>query len=345
MNAITYKNAGVDRGRGESIKNAIGHAAADSFNQNVLRGIGLFSGFYALDTKGIHNPVLVSSMDGVGTKVKVAQTMGVYDSLGEDLVNHCVNDIMVSGADPLFFLDYIAADQLDPHIVGEIIRGITRACKNAQCALVGGETAEMPGVYLQNNFDLAGAIVGIVDREAIIDGSKISVGDVLIGVASNGLHTNGFSLARKILFDLKNYKPAQHFSEIGSNLGEELLKVHRSYQSLIGQVRSVPGLHGISHITGGGIIDNTKRLLSKTCDLKIDWTAWEPPPIFKLIQQDGSVPDSEMQHVFNMGIGLVLIVDKSDTQKFLDICQSTKEPAYVIGSVVQKSNREEAWRV
>lgn len=333
MARTTYKDAGVDRSRGEGIKRAIKHAAAGSFNEKVLKGLGLFSGFFALDIKGMPNPVLVSSMDGVGTKVKIAQMVGVFDSIGEDLVNHCVNDIMVCGADPLFFLDYIAADRLEAHVVNEIIRGITRACRLANCALVGGETAEMPGVYSQKSFDLAGAIVGIVDRDEIIDGSKIKPGDALIGLASNGLHTNGYSLARKIFFDKKQYSPSNCLSEMGSTLGEELLKVHRSYQLLITEVRRLPGVHGIAHVTGGGLVDNTKRLLSNEYDLKIDWTAWETPLIFKLLQKEGSVADSEMRQVFNMGIGLVLIADPANTDQILDICKSAKESAYVVGSV------------
>ncbi len=336
MTSVSYKEAGVDREKGDAIKAAIKEAASGSFDQKVIKGLGLFSGFYALETKDLRQPVLVSSMDGVGTKVKIAQMMGKFDSLGEDLVNHCVNDIMVCGADPLFFLDYIAADRLEPKVVGEIIRGITRACQAAGCALVGGETAEMPGVYAPENFDLAGAIVGVVEREAIIDGSKITAGDVLIGVASNGLHTNGYSLARKILFDFKKFDPKKHVSELGTPLGEELLKVHRSYRTLIQKIRRLPGLHGISHVTGGGIVDNTRRLLAENHDLQINWEAWKTPAVFKLIQKAGSVAAAEMQQVFNLGIGLVLIVDKRETQTFLTACKQASEPAVVIGSIVQK---------
>ena len=336
MRPISYKDAGVDRDRGESIKKSIKSLAADSFNQHVVKGIGLFSGFYELDSQNIDQPVLVSSMDGVGTKVKIAQMAGVYDSIGEDLVNHCINDIMVCGADPLFFLDYIAADRLEPDRVEEIVRGISRACKAAACALIGGETAEMPGVYAPGNFDLAGTIVGIVERGDIIDGSKIRAGDVLVGVASNGLHTNGYSLARKILFEVKKYQLSDRMTQTAESLAEALLKVHRSYQRLIRAVRKASGLHGISHITGGGIVDNTRRLLSEEYDLKIDWAAWEIPAIFNLLQREGAVSDLEMRNVFNLGIGLVLIVDGKQAQPFLDLCQSVNDPAYVIGSVVKK---------
>jgi phosphoribosylformylglycinamidine cyclo-ligase len=336
MTSVNYKAAGVDREKGEAIKAAIKEAASGSCDQKVIRGLGLFSGFYALETKDLRQPVLVSSLDGVGTKVKIAQMMGKFDSLGEDLVNHCVNDIMVCGADPLFFLDYIAADRLEPQVVGDIIHGITRACTANGCALVGGETAEMPGVYAPENFDLAGAIVGLVEREAIIDGSKIKSGDVLLGAASNGLHTNGYSLARKILFDVKKIDPQKHISELGAPLGEELLKVHRSYRILIQKVRRLPGLHGIAHVTGGGIVDNTRRLLPENYAVRIDWGAWETPAIFKLIQKEGAVAAVEMRRVFNLGIGLVLIVDNRETQAFLTACKQAAEPAVVIGSIVQK---------
>lgn len=336
MTPVSYKDAGVDRERGENIKDSIKKLAADSFNQNVLKGIGLFSGFYVLDTKALRHPVLVSSMDGVGTKVKIAQMMGVYDSLGEDLVNHCINDIMVCGADPLFFLDYIAADRLEPQMVREIVRGLARACKQAGCALVGGETAEMPGVYAKNNFDLAGAIVGLVERDAIVDGNKTAAGDVLIGVASNGLHTNGFSLARKILFEMKKFNISQPIRELDSTLGEELLKPHRSYLSLIQKIRSQSGLHGMAHVTGGGIIDNTRRLLRKNLDLRIDWEAWQPPTIFRFIQKEGSVSDSEMRKIFNMGVGLVLIVGNTAAGEILNLCQSLNESVFIIGSVIEK---------
>jgi phosphoribosylformylglycinamidine cyclo-ligase len=336
MSAISYKDAGVDRDSGESIKHAIKNIAAESFNQNVLKGIGLFSGFYKLDPKNLRNPVLVSSMDGVGTKVKVAQMVGRFNSIGEDLVNHCINDIMVCGADPLFFLDYIAADRLEAKVVDEVIRGISRACKTARCALVGGETAEMPGVYAPNNFDVAGAIVGLVDRDAIIDGSKIKAGDVLVGVASDGLHTNGFSLARRILFEVKGYSVSQHFADFDATLGEELLKVHRSYQTLIDKVRGLSGLHGIAHITGGGIVDNTRRLLSEKYDLRIEWESWESPPIFQFLQNEGAVTDDEMRNVFNIGVGLVMIVDWAEAQSFLDIGRALREPAFAIGSVVER---------
>jgi phosphoribosylformylglycinamidine cyclo-ligase len=336
MTRATYKDAGVDRGTAENVKDAIKEIARESFSKNVLKEIGLFSGFFSLDGWGYKKPVLVSSIDGVGTKIKIAQMMGQYRTIGEDLVHHCVNDIMVCGADPLFFLDYIAADKLQPAVIKDIVSGIAKACKASNCALVGGETAEMPGVYVQNNFDLAGAIVGIVEQQAIIDGGDIQPGDVLIGVASNGLHTNGYSLARKILFELKKYNVSDFIVDFGTSLGQELLKVHRSYRSLITQVRNLPGMHGIAHVTGGGIVGNTTRLLKPDLDLRIRWNAWETPPIFKFIQKEGGVSDAEMRAVFNLGIGLVLVVDETRAETFLNVCYSNHEHANVIGSVVKK---------
>ena len=336
MTEVTYKQAGVDRATAENVKDAIKEIARGSFSKNVLKDIGLFSGFFSLDLSRFKKPVLVSSIDGVGTKIKIAQMMGQYRTIGEDLVNHCVNDIMVCGADPLFFLDYIAADKLQPGVVKDIVGGIAKACKESNCALVGGETAEMPGVYAKNNFDLAGAIVGIVEQQAIIDGGNIQASDVLIGVASNGLHTNGYSLARKILFELKKHNVSDFISDFGASLGEELLKIHRSYHSLITQIRNVAGLHGIAHITGGGIVGNTTRLLKLDLDLHINWNAWEMPPIFKLIQKEGGVSDAEMREVFNLGIGLVLVVDETRADAFLNVCRSNHEHAFVIGSVVKK---------
>ncbi|MFQ5751618.1 MAG: phosphoribosylformylglycinamidine cyclo-ligase [bacterium] len=336
MTEITYKNAGVNRALGDKIKDSIEGIVQNSYSEQVLKGIGLFSGFYVLDLQHYKQPVLVASIDGVGTKVKIAQMMGVHSTIGEDLVNHCVNDIMVCGAEPLFFLDYIAADKLEGKMVREIISGISNACKCAGCALIGGETAEMPEVYTKNNFDIAGSIVGVVEKDAIIDGSKIEAGDVLIGIASNGLHTNGFSLVRKIFFGIKNYKITHYFEDLQSSLGEELLKIHRSYRVLIQKVRNLESLHGIAHITGGGIIGNTSRLLKKDLSVHINWSVWEKPPIFNRIQTEGNISNLEMQQVFNLGIGLVLIVKKESVDHIFVICESTGEKAYLIGSIIQK---------
>jgi phosphoribosylformylglycinamidine cyclo-ligase len=330
-----YAQAGVNLKAGGAAKEGIKELAKRTHSSNVLKGIGLFSGFFSLDASRYAEPTLVSSIDGVGTKVKIVHMMEQYDTIGEDLVNHCVNDIMVSGADPLFFMDYIAADKLEVAVVTEIVRGIANGCQNAGCSLIGGETAEMPDVYASNNFDLAGCIVGAVDRKDIIDGSNAVEGDVVIGVASNGLHTNGYSLVRKVLFEMKDHDAGTRFSDLGGSLGEELLRIHRSYFNLIKQVRKLDGLHGIAHITGGGLMENTRRLLKPDLQLNVNWSAWEPPPIFDFIRAEGQISDTEMRAVFNMGVGLTLLVSSDQAHELLAICQSRGERSWVIGDVVK----------
>lgn len=333
MSEINYKSAGVDLNTSDKIKASIRALTDQSCGEDNLHGIGLFSGFYPLNKDKYEKPVLVSSIDGIGTKVKIAERMQQFASLGEDLVNHCVNDIMVCGAEPLFILDYIAADKLHEKNVTEIISGIIRASQSAECTLIGGETAEMPGVYAKHNFDIAGAIVGIVERDRIIDGSRIQSGDALIGVASNGLHTNGYSLARKALFEQNKFDLNYVIPETKSQLGVELLKPHRLYQTLIRRVRESDAMHGIAHITGGGLIGNTTRLLRDDLRAVIDWNAWEAPAIFRFIQEAGQVPESEMQSVFNMGMGLILIVEKNAVDFILSECESVGEQAQKIGSI------------
>jgi phosphoribosylformylglycinamidine cyclo-ligase len=336
MEKITYKQAGVDQTLGERAKESIKEMARSTFSKNVLAEIGLFGGLFELNSSSIKQPVLVSSMDGVGTKIKIAQLMGVYQSIGEDLVNHCVNDVMTCGADPLFFLDYLAADKLNVEIVQEIVQGLSRACKNAGCSLIGGETAEMPGIYVENNLDIAGCMVGLVEKNEIIDGRKIQAGDILIGIGSNGLHTNGYSLARKIFFELQKYSVSHYLEETRSTIGEELLKTHRSYQSLVKKVRQFEDLHGIAHITGGGLVANIKRLLRDNLEVRIDWQAWEVPAIFQVIQREGKVPASEMREVFNLGIGLVLIVHNKSVDTFLNHCKISGEQFCTIGLIIKK---------
>ncbi|MFQ5825246.1 MAG: phosphoribosylformylglycinamidine cyclo-ligase [bacterium] len=335
MEKITYKQAGVDQTLGKRAKESIKDMARSTFSKNVLAEIGLFSGLFELNSSRIRRPVLVSSMDGVGSKIKIAQMMGVYQSLGEDLVNHCVNDVMTCGADPLFFLDYLAADKLNIEIVKEIVQGLSGACKNAGCALIGGETAEMPGIYVENNLDIAGCMVGLVEKNEIIDGSKIQAGDILVGIGSNGLHTNGYSLARKIFFEVQKYSVSHYLEETRSSIGEELLKSHRSYQNLVKKVRYFEDLHGIAHITGGGLVGNIKRLLRDNLDVQIDWQAWRIPPIFQVIQREGKVPASEMREVFNLGIGLVLIVQHKSVDTFLNHCKIMGEQFYTIGTIIK----------
>ncbi|MCG8604998.1 phosphoribosylformylglycinamidine cyclo-ligase, partial [bacterium] len=238
-----------------------------------------------------------------------------------------------SGADPLFFMDYIAADRLDAGIITAIVRGIASGCEQAGCSLIGGETAEMPDVYASDNFDLAGCIVGVVDRKDIIDGSRVAQGDIVIGVASNGLHTNGYSLVRKVLFEANDYDVRTKFSDLDGTLGDELLRIHRSYSDLITHVRKLDGLHGIAHITGGGLSNNTRRLLKPELELNVNWSAWEPPPIFDVIQNEGQISDAEMRAVFNMGVGLTLLVRPDEAHELLNISESLGERSWVIGEI------------
>lgn len=331
---LTYEAAGVSIASGDESVERIKTLARSTFGPSVLKDIGLFGGFFELDITRYRRPVLVSSIDGVGTKLKIACALGLYESVGEDLVNHSVNDLMTSGADPLFFLDYLAAGKLHPPIVEQVVTGMARACRNAGCALIGGETAEMPGFYQPEEFDLAGAIVGLVERDDIIDGHAIQAGDVLIGIASNGLHTNGYSLARKVLLEVAGMKLTDYVEELGTTLGEELLRVHRSYKPLIQRVRTLAGLRGIAHITGGGIIGNTRRLLPSGRSLRVNWRAWEVPAIFSLIQRLGRVADEEMRNVFNLGIGEVLIVDPATAQDCMRAAAEVGFASFHIGEVV-----------
>ncbi len=327
----TYKSAGVDINAGDETVNRIKKFAKSTFNNNVLSDIGLFGAFYKPDLSGMEEPVLVSSVDGVGTKLKIAFAMDTHDTVGQDLVNHCVNDIAVCGATPLFFMDYLAFGKLNPDVASDIIKGFSIACKENNCALIGGETAEMPGLYDEKEYDMSGTIVGIVDRNKIIDGKTITKGDVLIGFQSNGLHTNGYSLARKIL--LSKYKPDEKINELGSTLGEELLRVHKSYLKLINALKEKTEVKGFSHITGGGIVGNTIRILPENLKLKIDWNSWEPLPVFDLIQKTGNVDAEEMRKVFNMGIGLIAIVSKDKQNEVTKIAEELGEEYFVIGEV------------
>jgi len=330
---LTYKAAGVDIDAGEESVKRIRKLAKTTFNDRVLRDIGLFGAFYRLHCQPMKQPVLVSSVDGVGTKLKIACMAGIHDTVGEDLVNHCVNDIMTSGAEPLFFLDYLALSQLSIDVVEQIVAGMVRGCRQAGCALIGGETAEMPGFYQPGEYDISGTMVGIVEEEQIIDGSKIQRGDILIGLPSNGLHTNGYSLVRKIFFDLHQLKIDDYIEELATTLGEELLRVHRSYRHQISALKDQPFLHGMSHITGGGIEGNTNRILAHDMKLKIDWESWPRLEIFHLIQQMGQLAEAEMRRVFNLGIGFIFIVDKHAVEQAMALLDGLHERYYVIGEV------------
>ncbi|NWF49266.1 MAG: phosphoribosylformylglycinamidine cyclo-ligase [Ignavibacteriaceae bacterium] len=328
----TYKNSGVDIEAGDEAVKKIKDYARSTFNKNVLSDIGLFGGFYELDLSGYKNPVLVSSVDGVGTKLKVAISMGRHSSIGQDLVNHCVNDIAVCGAKPLFFLDYLAFGRLKPEIASDIVKGFSVACKENGCVLIGGETAEMPGLYDESDYDLSGTIVGIVDKSKVIKGDKISKGDILIGFKSNGLHTNGYSLARKVL--LESFKLNEQPAGLKQTLGEELLSIHKSYLKLIELLISRLEIKGFSHITGGGIVGNTNRILPEERKLKIDWNSWEVPEIFKLIQRTGKIENEEMKKVFNLGIGLIAIASPEIADETLRLASTLNEEGILIGEVL-----------
>jgi len=327
----TYKAAGVDIDAGDETIKRIKKFAKSTFNKNVLSDIGLFGAFYKLNLSGYSEPVLVSSVDGVGTKLKIAFAMDTHNTVAQDLVNHCVNDIAVCGAQPLYFLDYLAFGKLNPDVVVSVVEGFSIACKENGCALIGGETAEMPGLYDEKEYDMSGTIVGIVDKKNIIDGKSIKKGDILIGFKSNGLHTNGYSLARKVL--LSKFKPEEKISELNSTLGEELLRVHKSYLKLINTLKEKIEVKGLAHITGGGIIGNTTRILPKGLNLKIYWDSWDVLPIFNVIQKTGKISDEEMRRVFNLGIGLIAIVSKEHQNEVMKIADRLGEKSYLIGEI------------
>jgi len=308
-----YALAGVDVDLGNLVKRRIQLKVKSTHGPEVLGKIGGFGGLFAPDFSGMREPVLVASVDGVGTKLKVAFALDRHDTVGADLVNHCVNDIAVLGAHPLFFLDYIGAERLEPRVFDQLLSGFARACRLAGCALIGGETAQMPGMYRKGEYDLAGCIVGVVDRSKMIDGSQIRPGDAILGLPSNGLHTNGYSLARQILFEKMRLKPASALEGMKHSLGEELLRVHRNYQPMLAKIPTKM-IRGLAHITGGGLIDNLPRVLPKTCDAVIETRSWRVPPIFEVLRQQGKVDAGEMYQVFNMGIGMVAIVSAKNAE-------------------------------
>ena len=299
-------------------------------NKNVLSEVGLFGGFYDASFPDYEHPVLVSSTDGVGTKLKVAFMVDKHDTVGQCLVNHCTNDILAGGATPLFFLDYFATGKLIPEVATNVIKGFAIACKENNCVLIGGETAEMPGFYNENEYDMSGTIVGVVEKKNIINGSDIKKGDVLIGLKSSGLHTNGYSLARKVLFPKFDVNDAPE--GMNETIGDALLQIHRSYLNNVKPLIEKQLLTGISHITGGGIIGNTSRIMPKDCELDIDWNSWETLPIFELIQKTGNISDEEMRKAFNLGIGMILITRPENVDTIITACQS--DSPLIIGKVV-----------
>jgi phosphoribosylformylglycinamidine cyclo-ligase len=318
-----YARAGVDVDLGNRLKRNIQGLVKQTHGPQVLGKIGGFGGLFRASFRDLRDPILVSSIDGVGTKLKIAFALKKHDTVGADLVNHCVNDIAVVGARPLFFLDYIGCEKLEPRIFDQLLRGFSRACRSAGCALIGGETAQMPGIYRPDEYDLAGCIVGVVDRAKIIDGSKIKSGDIILGLPSNGLHTNGYSLARKILFEKMRLKPSSRLTGSTGSIGAELLRVHKNYQPLLAKAPSGM-LKGLAHITGGGLIDNLPRILPKNCDAVIDTKNWRVPSIFRILQQNGDVELAEMYQVFNMGIGMVVIVSERDAAKATRILKAKR---------------------
>lgn len=329
---FTYKDSGVDIKAGEELVNSIKGIVKETHSDAVLSNIGGFGGFFRPDLGSFKKPVFVSSVDGVGTKLIVAFKAEKYDTVGQDLVNHCVNDIAVCGATPLFFLDYFSTGKLEQHVGYEVIKGFATACKENGVALIGGETAEMPDIYGEGEFDLAGTIVGIVDEDKVINGSDIQKGDVLLGFKSSGLHTNGYSLARKVLFS--EYDVNDHVEELGGTVAEELLQVHRSYLSLISELKVLDGVNGFSHITGGGMVGNTKRILPEGLALDINWDGWERPAVYKLIKEIGNVPEDDMQATFNLGIGLVAVVSEDQVAAVKAKAEELGEEVYNVGRVV-----------
>ena len=330
---MDYKQSGVDIDAGNEVVRRIRSLARRTFTSGVLSDIGSFGGLFRLGSE-MADPVLVASADGVGTKLKLAFMTGVHRTIGADLVNHCVNDILVQGAQPLFFLDYLATGRLDPDVAVQIVEGLAGACRKNGCALLGGETAEMPGFYADGEYDVAGFIVGAVERTKLVDGRTIVPGDALIGIPSSGLHTNGYSLARRIAFDVAGLRADSHVPALGQPIGQALLATHRSYLALVRPLLAADAIKGMAHITGGGITENLPRVLPDGMHAAVDPAAWQVPAIFAWLQATGGVPDQDMRRTFNMGIGLVLVVDRDRTAWVLGQLRAAGEPgAVVIGSI------------
>lgn len=332
---MKYEDSGVDIERGRQAKKAIAKHVSSTWGPEVLSETGAFGGLFRLGP-GYEDPVLVSSVDGVGTKLIAARMAGRYDTVGQDLVNHCVDDILVQGARPLFFLDYIASGSLDPEVVASVVDGVATACRNHGCALIGGETAEMPDVYQGEDFDIAGCIVGVVDRKNIIDGSGIRPGDRVLGLPSNGLHTNGYSLVRKIVFEKLGLAVGDFVDELGATVGDELLKIHRSYLAVYDAIAEAAGVKGLAHITGGGIVDNLSRILPGDCSAVIRKGAWPVPSVFSFLQNRGEVASEEMFQVFNMGLGMLVVVSAEDEAKVIGALESEGD-IYAVG-VIEKGD-------
>jgi phosphoribosylformylglycinamidine cyclo-ligase len=333
----SYRDAGVDIDAQDEALREVGKIVRDTYNANVVSELGLFGGLFRADFTGMESPILVSSADGVGTKLKVAQAMKIHDTVGYDLVSHCVNDILVQGARPLFFLDYFATGKLEPKTMVEVVRGMANACRENGVALIGGETAEMPGFYAPGDYDVAGFIVGVVDEKHLIDGSRVQEGDILIGLPSAGLHTNGYSLARRILIEQLGNDYQTILPEIGGKIGEVLLQPHISYLRQLLPLVQERLLHAMAHITGGGLTDNVPRILPSNLDAKIKAGSWEVPSIYRVMRRDGNVDIDEMFRVFNMGIGMVLVIAPEDVEPVVRKLEQAHQKFSFIGNIVAGS--------
>jgi phosphoribosylformylglycinamidine cyclo-ligase len=329
---IQYRDAGVDIDESDRAVRSIKSLARSTFTPGVLTEIGSFGACYRLS--GFRDPVLVSSADGVGTKLKVAFLAQRHDTVGEDLVNHCVNDIAVQGAEPLFFLDYFAVGKLDAKVAAQVVSGLARGCRKNGCALIGGETAEMPGLYTGSEYDLAGFIVGAAERRRLVTGKDIRAGDVLLGLPSEGLHTNGYSLARKLLFEVAGYGPSTPLPGVGKTVADALLAPHRSYLKPIRALLASGLLHGAAHVTGGGITDNTPRILPKGMGVFIDTSSWKIPPLFELLRRIGNIPDDDYRRTFNVGVGMILVVPRTGARRAEAALRKLKEKPFRIGEVI-----------
>ena len=339
MPRLTYKKVGVDIHAGEEFVHKIRRMARSTQRPEVVSPIGGFGGLFRLDTRKLKNPILVSSTDGVGTKLKVAHLMGRHDTVGIDLVAMCVNDVIVTGADPLFFLDYIAMGKLKPDVPISIIRGIVKGCKIAGCSLIGGETADMPSFYTEGVYDLAGFAVGVVERRQMIDGKRIKTGDVLVGLPASGLHSNGYSLARKVIFETLGLKISDRLPDSHKTIGEELLTPTRIYVKIIKEILKRIKIKGLAHITGGGLTGNVPRILPHGLSVRVCLGSWPVPEIFKFLTDTGGIASDEMYRVFNMGIGMVMVVSPSATSQLMQTLSRRGEKAYIMGEVVQSGKR------
>ncbi len=339
--SLTYADAGVDIDKADNLVDDIKKIAQQTSRSGVIGDIGGFGGLFSLNISNMESPVLVSSTDGVGTKLKIAFMMSKHDTIGIDLVAMCVNDIVVQGAKPLFFLDYLSMGKLETKIATDVISGIGEGCRQAGCALIGGETAEMPGFYRENEYDLAGFAVGIVENSKIIDGSGIRVGDKLIGISSSGLHSNGYSLVRKICFEILKLKIDTHIPELGKTIGEELLTPTRIYSQTVHSIIKDLPVFGLAHITGGGIADNIIRVIPEQCNVVMRKHSWDVPPVFTYLKQAGNISEREMMRTFNNGIGLIFVVHEKDAQEVLDRLIAMKEKAFVVGEIVERKEAGE----